>query len=186
MGAKTSNILTVNAGSSSVKLSLFSNYSSADQNSDKPKSVVFDDISDISQIKHSISEWLDHLIQDNPVSAVGHRIVLGGPNHSSATRVTPETIHELATYENIDPEHLPLELNLVKLIGHKLPDVIQIACFDTAFFNNIPSSASILPLPKKYHSKELRRYGFHGLSYSYLQSEFKNIAGESAVNGRVI
>lgn len=186
MGTKTLNILTVNAGSSSVKLSLFSNYSSAVQFSDKPKSVVFDDISDISKLKHSIDEWLDQLMQDEQINAVGHRIVLGGPNRSSATRVTPATIHELATYENIDPEHLPLELNLVKQIGHILPDVLQVACFDTAFFNNLPATASTLPLPKKYRSKELRRYGYHGLSYSYLQSEFKKIAGEAAVNGRVI
>ena len=66
------------------------------------------------------------------------------------------------------------------------PNIPQVACFDTAFFHDLPRVAQILSLPRKYESAGLRRYGFHGLSYSYLQSAFTSLAGTGAVNGRVI
>jgi acetate kinase len=70
-----------------------------------------------------------------------------------------------------DPEHLPAEIALMESLATKFPDARQIACFDTAFHNSMPRVAKLLPIPRRYESKGVRRYGFHGLSYEYLVTQ---------------
>jgi acetate kinase len=120
------------------------------------------------------------------IAAVGHRIVHGGPHYAGPQHITEEVERDLQTLAGLDPEHTPIALRLIHILRQRLPDARQVACFDTAFFHDLPAVAQIIPLPQKYRQQGLRRYGFHGLSYDYLLSSFGRIAGETAANGRVI
>jgi acetate kinase len=94
-----------------------------------------------------------------------------------------EELHDL---EPFDPEHLPEEILLAEAFHRRFPDLLQVACFDTAFHRDMPRVARILPIPRRYDRKGVQRYGFHGLSYSFLMEELERLAGPKAVRGRVI
>src|SRR5436305_1111520 len=78
-----------------------------------------------------------------------------------------------------------IKFALVEAFGRRLPDVPQVACFDTAFHRNLPTAAKLLPIPRRFFEAGVRRYGFHGLSFTYLLSELQRIAPRDA-SGRVI
>lgn len=120
------------------------------------------------------------------LGAVGHRLVHGGPLHAAPVVVTPELLRDLEGLKELDPTHLPAELNIIKAFARVFPGVPQIACFDTGFHRDLPVVARTLPLPRCYQAQGLRRYGFHGISYEYLLEELGRIAGADAAHGRVI
>jgi acetate kinase len=95
-------------------------------------------------------------------------------------------VAELRALGAFDPEHLPEEILLTQAFHHRFPDVPQIACFDTAFHHNLPRIAQLLPIPRRYEAKGVRRYGFHGLSYAFLMEALADVAGTEAAKGRVI
>jgi acetate kinase len=119
------------------------------------------------------------------VRAVGHRVV-HGMQHSSAERVTADLLTELRMIIPYDPEHLPREIELIETIGRLHPRLQQVACFDTAFHRTMPRVATVLPIPRRYESKGVQRYGFHGLSYTYLMAEWGRMGDPAAARGRVI
>ncbi len=94
-----------------------------------------------------------------------------------------EELHRLAPF---DPEHLPEEIQLTEAFHRRFPDLPQVACFDTAFHHDLPRVARLLPIPRRYEAKGVRRYGFHGLSYAFLMGELARLAGTEAAQGRVI
>jgi acetate kinase len=95
-------------------------------------------------------------------------------------------VSELKRLQPLDPEHLPAEIALIQAFTQRLPRVPQIACFDTAFHHDLPRVAQLLPIPRRYQSAGVRRYGFHGLSYTYLLRELARTAGEEVAEERVI
>ena len=101
-------------------------------------------------------------------AAIGHRLVHGGPDLTEPKRVTPELIEKLKTLIPFAPLHLPSEIHIIELCRHRLPEVHQVACFDTAFHRGMPEIAQRLPLPRILWDEGVRRYGFHGLSYEYI------------------
>ncbi len=119
------------------------------------------------------------------VHAVGHRIV-HGMQHSSPERVTPGLLAELRRIVPYDPEHLPREIELIETICRMHPGLPQVACFDTAFHRTMPRVATVLPIPRRYESKGVQRYGFHGLSYTYLMAELGRMGDPAAARGGVI
>src|SRR6185503_222577 len=84
------------------------------------------------------------------------------------------------------PDHLPRELELIQAFRRRHPDLPQVACFDTGFHRDMPPVATVLPIPRRYLAKSVRRYGFHGLSYAFLLEELARVAGPQAAQGRVI
>ena len=113
-------------------------------------------------------------------NAIGHRVVHGGPRYEKPQRVDNAMLTELRRIRPFDPEHLPAEIALMECLAAKLPGTPQIACFDTAFHqNDLPRVAQLLPIPRRYAAKGVRRYGFHGLSYAYLMEQ-------PGTHGRVI
>ena len=118
--------------------------------------------------------------------ALGHRVVHGGPQFGAPQTVTPAMLDELRQLSPYDPDHLPAEISLIESFARHFPDLRQVACFDTAFHHALPRVAQQLPIPRRYQARGVRRYGFHGLSYSYLMQELEHIAGTNAANGRVI
>src|SRR5690606_6078850 len=92
----------------------------------------------------------------------------------------------LQKFSALDPQHLPGELLLADAFSRRFPDLPQIACFDTAFHQHMPAVAQRLAIPRRYADKGLRRYGFHGLSCTFLLQELAHLAGTSAAQGRVL
>jgi acetate kinase len=95
-------------------------------------------------------------------------------------------IAELRRLSPIDPKHLPAEIDLIEAFTKHLPDVAQVICFDTAFHHNLPRCARLLPVPRRFEAEGVRRYGFHGLSYSFLMGEVERLAGKEAARGRIV
>jgi len=133
-----------------------------------------------------LMDWLEDRIGRGELAAVGHRVVHGGPNYSQPQRITPAMVEELRHLSPFDPEHLPEEILLTEAFHRRFPDLPQVACFDTAFHHDLPRVARLLPIPRRYETRGIRRYGFHGLSCAYLMEELARVAGAEAANGRVI
>ena len=133
-----------------------------------------------------LTKWLGKEFDEQSFAAVGHRIVHGGPKYHAPRRVDAEMIRELRSFSPFDPEHLPRELELIEAIGKQFPNLPQVACFDTHFHHDLPRVARVLPIPRRYEAKGVRRYGFHGLSYEYLIDELKRVAGTETAHGRIV
>ena len=93
-------------------------------------------------------------------------------------------LDELRRLAPLNPEHLPGEIALIEACQKRLPGLVQIGCFDTAFHRDLPRQARLLPIPLHYEREGIRRYGFHGLSYTYLMQELARLAGAEAAAGR--
>ena len=132
----------------------------------------------------ALLEWLEAQPWFGVVRAVGHRVV-HGMRHSEPEFVTPSLLRELRRITPYDPEHLPREISLIQEVHRRHPGMPQIACFDTAFHRTMAPVARRLPIPRRFGAKGVERYGFHGLSYSYLMEELARI-DPTAARGRVI
>ena len=120
------------------------------------------------------------------VVAVAHRIVHGGGLGDRSRLITPDLLRALRALETLDPDHLPAELAIVEALAARAPAVRQVACFDTAFHRTMPRVARLLSIPRRYQAAGVERYGFHGLSYTFLLEELARIGGTEAARGRVI
>jgi acetate kinase len=100
--------------------------------------------------------------------------------------VTGALLADLGTLEPFAPEHEPAEIALMDACARHYPDVPQVACSDTAFHADLPRVAQLLAIPRRYAERGVRRYGFHGISYTYLMQELARVAGPDAAQGRVL
>ena len=103
-----------------------------------------------------------------PVQAIAHRVVHGGAFYNSSVRVTPEVMSQLATLNALAPLHQPHNLAGIQAFTTSFPDVPQVACFDTAFHRTLSPLETTFAIDKKLTEQGVRRYGFHGLSYQYV------------------
>ncbi len=133
----------------------------------------------------ALMDWIEERGVD-ALTAVGHRVVHGGPKYSQPERITPEMVEELRRLVPFDPDHLPEEILLTEAFHRRFPDLPQVACFDTAFHHDLPRVAQQLPIPRRYETQGVRRYGFHGLSYAFLIGELARQAGAEVAHGKVI
>jgi acetate kinase len=179
-------ILTLNAGSSSLKLALF-------EPGTPPRRLASHAIGRVGLDTSAQVQALDAALERleihgglQALSAVGHRIVHGGPRYTSPEIVTPDVVAELKRLEGLDPDHLPGEVAIVEALRARAPALPQVACFDTAFHSTMPRVARLLSIPRRYEADGLRRYGFHGLSYTYLVQELARVAGDAAARARVV
>jgi acetate kinase len=129
--------------------------------------------------------WLEAQPFFAEVGGVGHRVV-HGMTHSRPEPVTPQLIDELKRIVPYDPEHLPREIELIEAVGRVHAKLPQVVCFDTAFHRHMPRVATIVPIPRRFEARGVQRYGFHGLSYTYLLAELKRLGDPAAEHGRVI
>ena len=134
----------------------------------------------------ALMDWIEERSGREALTAVGHRVVHGGPKYSQPQRITAEMVQELHRLSPFDPEHLPEEILLTEAFRRRFPDLPQVACFDTAFHHDLPRVARLLPIPRRYEEQGVRRYGFHGLSYSFLMEELARLAGSEVAQGRVV
>ncbi|WP_210184816.1 acetate/propionate family kinase [Allgaiera indica] len=114
-----------------------------------------------------MSEVISNRLAALPV-AVGHRVAHGGPDCDCPEEVTADLLARLRGLVPLAPLHLPANIAGIEAIAALRPDLPQIACFDTAFHNGLPRVAQMTGLPREIETPELRRYGYHGLSYEYI------------------
>ena len=134
----------------------------------------------------SLMDWIEERSARDGLTAVGHRVVHGGPKYSEPQLITAELVEELRQLSPFDPDHLPEEILLTEAFHRRFPELPQVACFDTAFHHDLPRVAQLLPIPRRYEAQGVRRYGFHGLSYAFLVGELARLAGTEAAQGRSI
>jgi acetate kinase len=132
-----------------------------------------------------LAGWLRQQYGGARVRGVGHRVVHGGPNFAGPVVVTPQVLDELRRLVPLAPLHQPHNLAAIDAVTARLPEVPQVACFDTSFHRGQPEVATVVPLPRDLCRDGVQRYGFHGLSYEYVASVLPTVAPEIAA-GRVI
>ena len=183
-------VLVINGGSSSLKFSLYDGETLIQKwsgvispiGSDTGKLEIINDqhevivhrsgaFKDLRVAVNEMISWLKDKKQAVLISAIGHRLVQGGPEHRQPELVTDELLKTLAQFIYLAPNHLPDELMAIKTVQAAFPKIPQVVCFDTAFHQPIPSYAKYYALPEKYKAMGLMKYGFHGLSYQYILQE---------------
>jgi len=204
MSLPMKHVLTINGGSSSIKFALYEAESSL-------RRILVGGIDRIglvnatlqvsggnqveitSRVVHApdhttavkvLIDWIS--ARDETLTAIGHRVVHGGPAYHEPLLVTNGVLKELSRIEGFDPEHLPDEIALIEAFSERYPELPQVACFDTTFHHDLPRVAQILPIPRRFQDLGVRRYGFHGLSYAFLMRELGRLAGAMPLPERVI
>ena len=184
-------ILTINAGSSSIKFALYPFVADAARKpllsgqidgigaaarllaKDGDKLGVTDDALPAG-IRHAealdaLLAWIEsHRKEATKIAVVGHRVVHGGERYSQPVRLDDETVAQLERFIPLAPLHQPHNLDGIRALAARLPGVPQVACFDTAFHHTQPRLAQLFALPRALTAAGVRRYGFHGLSYDYI------------------
>jgi acetate kinase len=132
-----------------------------------------------------VAAWFRSRYGGARVVGVGHRVVHGGPNYAQPIIVSQQVLKELRELVPLAPLHQPYNLAAIEAVSERLPDVPQVACFDTAFHRGHRAVVDLVPLPRELCRSGLQRYGFHGLSYEYIASVLPEVAPGIA-RGRVI
>ncbi|MEO5905579.1 MAG: acetate/propionate family kinase [Saprospiraceae bacterium] len=198
-------ILTINGGSSSIRYALYQTcgtlelklYGNVSRIGLSGTNLSFNDLpnnhhdlntiaaTDFKSAANALIDWLETQDAFASVGAVGHRVV-HGMKHFEPEPVSQELLDELHDNIPFDPGHLPQEIELIKILRNRYPELPQFACFDTSFHSGMPRVAKLLPLPRRYEAMGIQRYGFHGLSYAYLMEELNRVAGKEKAEGKII
>ena len=171
-------VLVVNAGSSSLKLSLLDgeDRTLAAREIDTPRGAI-----DADALREALHDGLAG------ADAVGHRIVHGGERYRAAVRIDPEVEQALRELTDLAPLHQPKSLAALDAVAAELAALPGVACFDTAFHATLPPAASTYALPAAWRERwRIRRYGFHGLSHQWIAARVPVLLGRPAVGLRVV
>jgi acetate kinase len=170
-------ILVVNAGSSSLKLSVLDDADrlEASENLPAPRGRVDE------------QALLEAVSRNGPIGAVGHRIVHGGTEFAQPVLVDQRVLRKLEALTDLAPLHQPKSLRGLEIVSRALPGVPSVACFDTAFHARMPAAAATYALPPQWRKRwNLRRYGFHGLSHAYATRRAAQLLGSPVDGLRVV
>ncbi|MBU0752205.1 MAG: acetate/propionate family kinase [Gammaproteobacteria bacterium] len=208
-------ILTINAGSSSIKFALFALDGDAARIPARPELLgqidgigasphlkakdaagkTLDDV-DLDLAGHPESqhraaltflvEWLQRHEDGRTIAGVGHRVVHGAEKYSQPIRLDSAAIAQLQAFIPLAPLHQPHNLAGIEAMRAALPGIPQVACFDTAFHRSQPAVAQLFALPRRITAQGVRRYGFHGLSYEYIADVLPQHLDAGRADGRVI
>ena len=132
-----------------------------------------------------VMDWIDAHLGTAKLIACGHRVVHGGPNHAAPERIDTKLLAALEELVPLAPLHQPVNLEPIREIQAARPNLPQVACFDTAFHRGHGRSVDCFALPYRYYEQGVRRYGFHGLSYEYIASRLPDISPTLA-EGKVV
>jgi acetate kinase len=199
------NVLTINGGSSSIRFAIFEASQpprrllqgkmerigsddaslTVDHGADSAPTHIQPKIKEHGTAIDFLLDWLESQPLFKTLNGVGHRVV-HGMLHTAPARVTTQLLDELKRIVPFDPEHMPREIDLIEALQRRYSQLPQVVCFDTAFHRSMPRVATQLPIPRRYAAKGVQRYGFHGLSYTFLMRELARLGDPAAVRGRVI
>ncbi|MBB3772892.1 acetate kinase [Angulomicrobium tetraedrale] len=144
-----------------------------------------EEIASPSDAQHAIGDWLAPLLADHQLIGVGHRVVHGGPHYAHPVLVDDAVLATLESFIPLAPLHQLTNLDPIRVLRARRPDLPQVACFDTAFHRGHPELADRFAIPRALYDDGVRRYGFHGLSYEYVSGRLRDIAPDPAA-GRVV
>ena len=198
-------VLTLNAGSSSLKFAIFTNverprrlWSGAIERiglpgarfrlSDARGAVFREETGTIADHDTALKRLLlaiEHEASGVKLVAVGHRIAHGGPDCDCPEQVMPTLRARLQQLTALAPLHLPANIAGIDAVRIARPDLTQIACFDTSFHRDLPPIARLSGLPRALQDEGLRRFGFHGLSYEYIVKALRD-AGVAVDAERIV
>lgn len=182
-------LLSVNAGSSSFKVSVFDKQALHEPRDSFALEELDGSVASIENAVEKTKQWLKESLGVLPIdiTAIGYRVVHGGERYGAPTPITIDVLSYLTSITHLAPNHLPGALAAIKAFVAGYPEAHHVACFDTSFFHDIPDVAKTLPIPLNLQKEYgMRRFGFHGLSYTSLLANFKEHEGEIAAKGRVI
>jgi acetate kinase len=193
-------ILVINAGSSSLKFSLFradaaddlqlAAHGQIDGLGSRPHMTAKDGagttlverdlaVTEVRELKDALAiagDWLDEHFKNEPLLAVGHRVVHGGAQYSRPVLIDDSVFAELEHLIPLAPLHQPHNLEAMRAMHESLPQIPQVACFDTAFHRTHSQLADLYALPWEYYESGVLHYGFHGLSYEYIAAALPQVA----------
>jgi acetate kinase len=205
----TGAILVLNAGSSSIKFSLFP----GDEEPVRQDLICEGELEDIGhQVHFTVKDakgtilineqlpgcnthedalsvllnWLKGAFPHADLIAAGHRVVHGGSLYFGPVRIDETVIAELRRLIPLAPLHEPYHLAGISALSKLRSTLPQVACFDTSFHRTQPEVASVFALPRRLTKEGIRRYGFHGLSYEYIASVLPDAMGPESADGRVV
>lgn len=163
-------ILVLNVGSSTLKYALFNT------NADTQVARGTIEYAKAGDCESALGVLLDDLQKQSrlaQITAIGHRLVHGGQRFREAVVIDADVRRAMIELITLAPDHLPLELRAIDVISTRLPKIVQIACFDTAFHRTMPTRARLLGVSRRLADAGVVRYGFHGLSYEYIVSTLR-------------
>lgn len=196
-------ILTLNAGSSSIKFGLYAARAEPEllavgkvanlgpaaqlsiQETGASRRVEAIGAADHTVAMKAILEQATQALAGRPVVGVGHRIVHGGIDYAEPQLLDEHVMARLGALEPLAPLHQPHNLHAVRAAQQAFPGVPQVGCFDTAFHHGHPWVNDAFALPRRFYDQGVRRYGFHGLSYDYITGHLDEVAPELS-DGRVV
>jgi len=169
-------VLVVNTGSSSLKLSVMSD-----------EAVDADTTVERWDGDHGYEPIHEFLEGTDPVDAVGHRVVHGGPRFREAALVDSDLVDYLESIADLAPLHNPRAVAAIRVVTDLLPQTPAVACFDTGFHATLPAAAYTYALPRDWNARwGLRRYGFHGLSHAHSARRGAELAGVPSSESRIV
>jgi len=170
-------VLVVNAGSSSLKLRLLDEHDHVEHRADLPADPRGFDASDLAEL---LEGW-------GQPEVIGHRIVHGGRTFTGPVRIDDGVRTQLQQLTDLAPLHQPKSLAALDAVTAHLPDVMAVACFDTAFHTTIPEAAATYAVPREWRQRYgIRRYGFHGLSHAYCSRRAAQLLDRSLTGLRIV
>lgn len=174
-------ILVLNCGSTTVKYSLFEKENLDLKQEGKVERIGLEgELENHAQAIEVILKGLKKQIKISDIKAVGHRVVHGGSFYKPVF-IDDSVIKKLKSLINLAPLHNPHNIKGIETITKVLPKVSQVACFDTAFYSDLPRSAYIYPIPYRFYKQQgIRRYGFHGISHHYVSERAQQILDKKA------
>ncbi len=137
-------------------------------------------VSDGRKALDELSVWLRSMYGGSQVLGVGHRVVHGGARYDRPVIVSQQVLAELHQLVPLAPLHQPHNLAAIEAVLERLPQVPQVACFDTSFHRGHSAVADLVALPREIRQAGVQRYGFHGLSYEYIATILPQAAPEIA------
>jgi acetate kinase len=201
-------IAVLNAGSSSIKFSLFAQaggelalklsgqveaihtaprFVAKDAAGETISSHAWDEAGPLGHdgaLEHIVA-FVRERLDGSALAGIGHRVVHGGLAYTKPVRVDEKVLDDLAQFVSLAPLHQPHNLTPIRLLLERRPELPQVACFDTSFHRVQPELAQMFALPKDLHDDGVRRYGFHGLSYEYISTMLPKLDARAA-SGRTV
>jgi len=199
-------LLVLNAGSSSIKLAVYGagsdrsdrlaqgeiegigttpGFHARDQDGAEIAGPAIGSKLSVHELMAALIDWIEQRFGAGVILAAGHRVVLGGLEHSAPVLIDKGVLERLHALIPLAPVHQPRNLEPIEALARLNPNMPQVACFDTSFHRTMPEVAQLYGMPRKLTEAGGRRYGFHGLSYEYIASILPEL-DERAAKGRTV
>lgn len=179
--AREYNILTINAGSSTLKAAIYR----IGRTETRLRAASVESLPDYRTTLVAVLRTMQNDVSADKIDGVGHRVVIGDNRCTEQRRIDEDLLRTFRELSDFAPDHMPQVLEGIAAIDSVYPGVPQVACFDSAFHQRMPPVARMMALPRRFFEKGIMRYGFHGLSCEYIMEELA-VLDPNAAKGRIL